>query len=231
MSSFDLPAELQGLLGAQSQGAAALDFRMQPTFAQGGMVGQGGMPMPPAGMMSAPPTSGVSVPPAGVRQGGSEPRMSPQQMEQQLMDFQQKNPQAIAQIQKVLAAGLQAGEISMDDLNMLERLAMTALQNPELYPYIRNFAIQRGMASEQDLPPEYDQGLIFILLLATRAAKHMQGPPPTMANGGAVTGPGTENSDSISVRVSKGEYVIPAHVVRMKGQEFFDSLLEKYKDA
>jgi len=261
-TSLDLPASLQGLLGQQTPqqtvnqaaiqpiptGTVAsnpqfptLDFRMQPTFAQGGMVGQNGMPVLPAGVK---PTGGV-------------PRMNPQQMEQQLADFQRKNPQAVAQIQQALMAGLQAGEITIEDLNMVEQLAMTALQNPDMYPYIRNFAIQQGMASEQDLSPEYDQGLIFVLLLAARAAKSMGGRPgmgggnalqgqqPVMnmaqggfvtmndhaASGGAVVGPGTETSDSIPIRVSKGEYVIPAHIVKMKGKEFFDSMLEKYKDA
>lgn len=46
--------------------------------------------------------------------------------------------------------------------------------------------------------------------------------------GGRVRGPGTETSDSIPARLSKGEYVIPADVVRVKGQEFFDKLLQKY---
>jgi len=51
------------------------------------------------------------------------------------------------------------------------------------------------------------------------------------SEGGKVRGPGTTTSDSIPIRVSKGEYVIPAHIVQMKGKEFFDSMLEKYKDA
>lgn len=45
---------------------------------------------------------------------------------------------------------------------------------------------------------------------------------------GRVYGPGTETSDSIPAMLSKGEYVIPADVVRKKGVEFFDKLLEKY---
>lgn len=262
-TSLDLPASLQGLLGQQTPQATVnqqaiqpiatgtvasnpqfpvLDFRMQPTFAQGGMVGQNGMPVMPAGM----------------RNTGGTPRMTPQQMEQQLAAFQKQNPQAIAQIQQALMAGLQSGEITMDELNMMEQLAMTALQNPDMYPYVRNFAIQQGMTTEQDLPPDYDQGLIFVLLLAARAAKGMGGQAPGMgggnalqgqqpvmnmatggfvtmnthaAMGGKVEGPGTETSDSIPIRVSRGEYVIPAHIVKMKGKEFFDSMLEKYKDA
>ncbi|WP_445772148.1 hypothetical protein [Rheinheimera sp.] len=48
---------------ASNPNAAALDFRLQPTYAEGGMVGPNGMPMAPAGM------------------GGQEQAMSPQMLE------------------------------------------------------------------------------------------------------------------------------------------------------
>jgi hypothetical protein len=51
------------------------------------------------------------------------------------------------------------------------------------------------------------------------------------ARGGKVTGPGTGTSDSIPIRVSAGEYVIPAKVVQAKGKDFFDALLKKYQNA
>lgn len=46
-----------------------------------------------------------------------------------------------------------------------------------------------------------------------------------------VEGPGTGTSDSIPALLSDGEYVIPADVVRAKGEEFFDRLLEQYHDG
>lgn len=49
-----------------------------------------------------------------------------------------------------------------------------------------------------------------------------------MASGGRISGPGTGISDSIHAMVSDGEYVIPADVVKRKGVEFFDKLLEKH---
>lgn len=45
---------------------------------------------------------------------------------------------------------------------------------------------------------------------------------------GAIKGPGTAISDSIPAMLSDGEYVIPADVVKRKGVEFFDKLLEKH---
>jgi hypothetical protein len=61
-----------------------------------------------------------------------------------------------------------------------------------------------------------------------------------MRRGGLIRGRGTGTSDSIpgrntstggNVKVSNGEYIIPAKVVRIKGREFFDNLLRKYADV
>lgn len=221
-----------------------------PSYQTGGMVGAGGMP-DMAGVVPA----GVGVQP----QAPATP-MSSKQVEMQIQEFMNRNPQQVAQIQQVIQVGLQSGELTLEDLDMAEQLAMTALQNPEMYPYVRNFAIQQGFAGEQDLSPQYDEGLIIAVLIAARVAKGMQqgaaaptgqspmpqgamgGEPQNFAMGGMVTpnsngsgggkvvGPGTGTSDSVPIRVSTGEYVIPAHVVKMKGKEFFDSMLEKYKD-
>ena len=264
--SLDLPASLQGLLGttspqvminepaiqqnnalaqtgtvASNPQAPVLDFRLQPTYAQGGMVGDNGMPVMPQGMQT------------------NKKSMSAQMMEMQLQDFMRKNPQQVQQISNAMLAGVQSGEITMEELQLGAQLAMTALQNPEMYKYVRQYAIQQGLAVEEDLPPEYDEGLIFVILLAARSAQQSAGgaggnmntpggmntmnqqPMMSMADGGYVSvgdhaagggkvvGPGTETSDSIPIRVSKGEFVIPAHVVRAKGVDFFNSLLEKYK--
>lgn len=63
------------------------------------------------------------------------------------------------------------------------------------------------------------------------------------ADGGIVDGPGTGTSDSIpamiydrnnpisSARVSDGEYVVPANVVRKLGTEYFDKLSQKYHEG
>jgi hypothetical protein len=206
------------------------------------MVGAGGMPVRPSDI------------------GPKQERLSPQAIEMQLQEFMRKQPQEVARIQQAIMAGYQSGEITPEELNMAGQLAMTALQNPEMYTYIRQFAIQQGMANEEDLSPEYDQGLVFVLLLAIRAVQGntQQGmgggmpggaggmnnqPMMSMASGGyvhmgdhaarggKVTGPGTGTSDSIPIRVSAGEYVIPAKVVQAKGKDFFDALLKKYQNA
>jgi len=268
-TSLDLPAGLQSLIGgappmvneaalqtiptgtvASNPQFPALDFRMQPTYAQGGMVGMNGQP----DMTGA----------AGMKPGAGGSRMSQAMMDQQIND-----------IQNAIMAGLQSGELTQQELNMGVQLATVAVQNPEMYPYVRNFAIQQGLADEQSLSPQYDEGLLFVILLAARIAQQnmggqnmIQGGSPAMAGGqpqmamaggghvgdrmaqqhnaqartlvahagdgtqgGKVVGPGHDTSDNITIAVSPGEYVIPAKIVKMKGKEFFDSLLEKYKDA
>lgn len=243
--------------GLSSGMAQPQNTTFMPSYAVGGMVGQNGMPvgMGQAGMGQA----GMA---AGVQPQGAQGPVSPQQVEMQIQEFMNQYPDRVAQIQQVIQVGLQSGELTMQDMNMAEQLAMTALQNPELYPNLRRLAVQQGFASEQDLSPQYDEGLIIAVLIAARAAKQMgQGgemqvpamgqavsPPANFAmggmvddkivtpgemaaDGGKVVGPGTGTSDSIPIRVSTGEYVIPANVVRMKGKEFFDSMLEKYKDS
>jgi hypothetical protein len=53
-----------------------------------------------------------------------------------------------------------------------------------------------------------------------------------MADGGEAIDTGTGNGsgidDTVPAMLSDGEYVIPADVVRIKGEEFFDRIIEKY---
>lgn len=218
----------------------ALDFRMQPTYAAGGQVGPGGMPIRPAGL--APQNTGGP--------------MNPQMMDMQINDMLQKNPEVVARVRAAIEAGVQAGEVTQQELNMAIQLAQVVLQNPEMYPQIRQFAISRGLATEQDLPQQYDQGLVIALLIASKAMQadvqvqgvqmnpevgqvaggqppmqsaQMQQPMMSMAMGGKLPDNSPNKDGSIPITAHEGEYVIPAHVVKAKGTEFFDSLLEKYK--
>lgn len=221
-----------GMLGQQS---------FVPSYQAGGMIGAGGIPEP----------MGAGLTPQGrIPQGG----MTPQMLEMQVNQFATQHPQQIAQIRAAIMEVMQTGELTQQELNMIVQLATVAAQNPEMYPYVRNFAIQQGIAMEQDLPQQYDQGLVFVLLLAARAIQAdvggqnmMQGGTPAMARGPDVTAsqvsggampsmakggevPQSKKSDgSVLINAHEGEYVIPANVVKMKGKEFFDSLVEKYK--
>lgn len=60
--------------------------------------------------------------------------------------------------------------------------------------------------------------------------------PGAMEGPGVIHGPGTGTSDDVpanidgeeQIRVADGEYIIPADVVRAKGEEFFDKLIKQY---
>lgn len=160
-------------------------------------------------------------------------------------------------VQQMLARPMQlmqSGELTPDEVVTMGRVAQASMFNPELYPQLRQFVAAQGM---NPLPPSYDPMVITKILAVSQALQMvMQGgqgatPPgqvPSMEqaqmqnptgtqNGGYLQGPGTGRSDSIGtvnettgspVKVSNGEYVIPEHVVRAKGRDFFDGLLRKY---
>jgi len=230
------------------------------TYQEGGMIGPDGMPVPegmpsemPAGMPSdMPPAQGVGL----AQQAGQEAPMDPQMLEMNLNQFVNQNPQQMEELRMAILQELQSGELTAQELNQMVQLATVAAQNPEMYPNVRNFAIQQGIATEADLPQQYDQGLVFSMLLVGRAVQQqmaqggmevagaptggmpttqpgmapMGGEPviPSMAMGGAVGS--MSDSKPVVIEAHTGEYVIPKNVVEMKGKEFFDSLVEKYRD-
>lgn len=253
MSMPDIPPALASILNVGAGGAPAMGTppaaglsggmgggqTFAPSYQAGGMIGPGGMP--DMSGMGAAAGMGAGVNPQTVSQGGA---MSPQMLEMQVNQFATQHPQQVAQIRASIMEVLQTGELTQQELNMIIQLATVAAQNPEMYPNIRQYAIQNGIATEQDLPPQYDQGLVFVLLLAARAVQAdlggqnmMQGGSPAMAGGqpipsmakGGMTPESKKSDGSVLINAHEGEYVIPANVVKMKGKEFFDSLVEKYK--
>lgn len=243
-TSMGLPPALASILSAGTQPApqpmqpnpaAGLSGAMTsmqtfaPSYQEGGMIGPGGMPAP----------TSVGLAPQGQMPQGP---MDPQMLQMELNRFATQQPQQMAQIRQAILAEMQSGELTPQELNMMVQLATVAAQNPEMYPNVRRFAIQQGIATEQDLPQQYDQGLIFTILLAARAIQAemggqsmmpsvatpqvASGPMPSMAKGGTV--PDSRKSDgSVLINAHEGEYVIPAHIVKAKGTEFFDKLIGK----
>ena len=202
------------------------------SYEDGGMIGVGGAP---AGM-GAPGGAGLAM-------GGQNPQapMDSQMLSMQVNQIATQNPQQVEQIRMAIMEAMQSGELTQQELNMVIQLATVASQNPDMYPQVRTFAIQQGIATEQDLPPQYDQGLIMVLLLAAKSIQNdaggqsmMQGGAPaagvpSMAVGGTV--PQSKKADgAVLINGHEGEYVIPSNVVKMKGKEFFDNLVEKYRD-
>ena len=216
---------------AQDPNFPALDFRMQPTYQEGGMVGPGGMPMRPAGVQ--------------LQQGAAS---NPQMLDMQVNEIMSQNPEVVARIRAGIEAGIQSGELDANELNTIIQLAKTVMQNPEMYPQIRQMAISRGIATEADLPAQFDEGLVMAIIAAGKSmeadvqieggqAPMPQPPVQEMEFGGMVNGPSHDQGGvrvkmkgGGEIEVEGGEYVIPKDVVKKKGTDFFDKMLQAEKD-
>ena len=212
-----------------------------PSYQLGGMVGPDGAPVRP----NIPGLPGL----AGPSQGG----LGPQQMELEARRFVQQNPQQVAEIRTTVEEALAEGDITMDQVQLLTNMAKVALQNPEMYPSLKQTIVARGILEDDELPPEFDQGTLFVLLLIGQimqapaqpgvqqaaggvspsfapGSDQMQQPMPSMAKGGPLPKRSPNTDGSIPIKAHEGEYVIPSAVVRAKGTEFFDKLLQSYAD-
>lgn len=191
--------------------------RKLPSYADGGMIGTGGQPVTPG-----------AVPRAGVApQMPAQKAASPQMLEMEVNKFISQHPQEVQQISEVVAMEMESGDLTEPELNKMVQLATVAAQNPDMYPHVRNYAIQQGLATEQDIPAEYDQGLVFSLLIAGRAAQQAVSGSRSAATEGAEPKPA---KGGVAIEAHEGEYVVPKHVVAMKGKEFFDNLVKKYSE-
>lgn len=245
-SLLAMPSNMPGVMQPPSSGlggalTGANSFMPQaPSYQAGGMVGPGGMPIRPGQQMPMP-AQGQGAPGLAPPGGQAQP-MNPQQVMAEAQRFAQQNPQQMQQIQMAVQQGLQSGELTPQELTMMTQMAMVALQNPSMYPQLRNIAIQQGIATEQDLSPQFDPGLLFTIMLIGQAMQSGQQPGqaapmgqmgqqpmPSMARGGALPQKSPNPDGSIPIRAHEGEYVIPAAVVRAKGTEFFDKLVQSYR--
>jgi len=200
----------------QGQMSPANQLAVNQSYQQGGLV----TPMGP--QMSQP-----SAPSAGV-----------QDVKGEVERLRQQNPEVIQQIQQVMMQALQSGELTMQELNMAVQLATAAMQNPQMWPRLRQLAIQQGLGDEEDIPMQYDQGLATAIIIAGEAVQGMQvgapaaaGQPPqaSMKMGGEV--PDSKNTDgSIPITAHEGEFVVPAEVVKAKGTEFFERMIAQVKE-
>ena len=233
------PPVTQGAMGTIPTGVSqggnpnfpAMDFRMQP-MDQPMVMQEGGMVPTPAGLqpqMAAGPTN-------------------PAMMDGQINQTLAQNPEIVARIRAAIEAGIQSGELDINELNMIIQLAKTVQQNPAMYPQIRQMAIQRGLIPAEEIPEQYDEGLITAIIMAGKAmeadvqiegAQMMQPQPTQMMNeGGVLIGPShaqggipTKIAGVNNAEMEGGEYVIPKNVVKAKGTEFFDKMLAQYEEG
>lgn len=164
-----------------------------------------------------------------------------------------RDPRLKQEIAARAQALMDSGELTTDEVQIMARVAEAAMYNQQLYPQLRQFVAEQGMTP---LPAAYDPATIVKIMAIARVLQEVQpatppgqvppveqaqvSPPPGMKQGGLINGPGTGRSDSIGtinrssgepVSVANNEYIIPEHVVRIKGREFFDKLLARYENA
>tara|TARA_R110002012_G_scaffold311657_1_gene521312 strand:- start:1000 stop:1773 length:774 start_codon:yes stop_codon:yes gene_type:complete len=230
--SLDLPPSIQSLLTMPSvpitQPASPGMMPMQQPMQQPMSYQEGGMVQP------------------GMQPQAAQQR-NPAMVEAEINQTLANNPEVVARIRAAIEAGIQSGELDINELNTLIQLAKTVQQNPAMYPQIRQMAIQRGILPAEEIPEQYDEGLIIALIMASKAmeadvqiqsAEGMQPQPTQMMNdGGVLKGPSHEQGGMPmkvaginNAEVEGGEYIIPKNVVAAKGTEFFDRMLAQYED-
>lgn len=226
--SLDLPPALQQMLSVGSQSSTP----GLPSYATGGLITPEG-PQAPAMPQQSTASGNVGMTPPG---GG---QMDPKMMEMQINQFVSQHPQEVEKIKEVIEDELEAGNLTPQELNQMVQLATVASQNPSMYPQVRQFAIQQGIATEQDLPPQYDEGLVFVLLVAARAVKQEYGEPqsgggagqaiPSMKKGGAIPG-NSDSSKPVTIEAHTGEFMIPKETMDWYGRKHFENLIAKAKE-
>jgi hypothetical protein len=239
-----------GFSGMSNQGEGG--FGSVGGWKDGGMIGD--MPGITQRYMDGGPVQGGPMLSMGYAEGGMMGQISGQPtpaVVNRQVDAMLRDPRArqslLARPQQLMASG----ELTPDEVTTMGRVAEAALFSPELYPQLRQFVVAQGMTP---LPAAFDPSVIMRVMAISRGLQQatpagqvpgtdqaqMQRPVPGDGNGGYLQGPGTGRSDSIGtvnettgepVKVANGEYVIPAHIVRAKGREFFDNLLRRYSDV
>lgn len=233
---------------------------VQTGYAEGGIVGLTGPRYADGGevqpMLSMGFANGGGVGLAGPGSGQPTPQAVDAQVNQMLSNpqFRQK---IVAGAQQLMQSGQltpqevqimgQIAEASMQNPNLYTKLrAFVAQQGMSPLPpsydpsvIVKILAVTRALSqagAAQSIPGGPGQTPAGQVPPTDQA--QMQN-PNGMANGGFLQGPGTGRSDSIGtvnestgqpVKVANGEYVIPEHVVRAKGRDFFDKMLRQYAD-
>jgi len=225
-NGFDSPTV--GLSGPRYADGGEVQPLLSMGFADGGGVGLG-----------APGTNQAS------------PQMVDAQVNRML-----NNPQFRQKIVAGAQQLMQSGQLTPQEVQVMGQIAEASMHSPGLYPKLRAFVAQQGMSPlPPAYDPSVIVKILAITRALAQAGAAQAAPsgtpagqvPPTeqadmqnptgMANGGFLRGPGTGRSDSIGtvnestgqpVKVANGEYVIPEHVVRAKGRDFFDKMLRQY---
>jgi hypothetical protein len=219
---------------------------LRPSYEQGGVVDAGG---PQAGL--APPGQipqqggtgaaqvGREIQRSAAGKIGQQPSVTPAALEAEMQRMAREHPDQVNQARDAVMKALNTGQLTEQELNMGVQLATAASNNPQIWPQLRKFAIEQGMADEGEISPEYDEGVVLSILMAARSIQNSGGAPqqgvPQSAGqvpvaqfmrGGPLPANSKNPDGSIPIDAHKGEFVIPENVVRAKGTDFFEKMIE-----
>lgn len=184
--------------------------------------------------------NGEAVRPGQPMQPGQpQQQLSPKDIEAQAAQLVNANREATEKVRALIQYALDTGELTPDELNMMIQLAKVAASNPASYPQVRQFAIQNGLGTEAEIPAQYDQGLILLIIAVGKTLQSGQGnmlagqPPPQgqapQTQGGLPSysrGGMTGDQAHVAV-VHDNEYVIPKEALLYHGKKTFDKLVEQ----
>jgi len=99
-------------------------------------------------------------------------------MERQDLLAQAKQDPRFQQAADQVTARLVQSGVSAEMLDQMAEVIEYALEHPDSYPQLRAHAIQKGVAQEKDLPPEFNAQFLTIMLLAIYDAEEQLGNAP-----------------------------------------------------
>jgi hypothetical protein len=173
-------------------------------------------------------------------------------IDQMAQQFMQAHPDKVQQIKAEVDQALASGDVDAAGINTFVQIATVSLQDPAMWPQMRQALIRQGLLEAEDISEEYDQGFLIVLYIIgktmgntgaqTTPAAPTQGAPQqpmsagqapqmSMARGGALPDKSDNPDGSIPINAHEGEYVIPADVTRRLGTDHFDKMIAKARGA
>jgi hypothetical protein len=106
-------------------------------------------------------------------------------MNQNILSGIQGNPEVMQAVSMAVQELLQDPDIDRDSIDQMIRMIEFVMQNPDSYNEFRQTAIQGGMLDPDDLPEQYSEEMLTVVLLALKVVQQqMADGGPGFARGG-----------------------------------------------
>lgn len=107
-------------------------------------------------------------------------------MNQEILNLIQSNPQAMQAVGEAIQEIMNDEDVSPEAVDQLTQIVERTLQNPGLYPQTRMAMIESNLIDADDLPEQFDEVLLTVLLIALKVVQSQlqAGNTPRFARGG-----------------------------------------------